>query len=87
MKFAADRPYANPEAAARKLLQIAKSVQTIQDGRIYMAEIKEPFLSEHGGSSTEYDAGLKFGIERGWLHLHESGKFVRVTKAGASWFA
>ena len=84
MKFATDRPYADPEAAARKLLQIAKSVQTIQDRRIYIAEIRELFLSEHGCSHTEYDAGLKFGIERGWLHLHESGNFLRVTKAGAS---
>jgi hypothetical protein len=43
MKFATDPPYADPEAAARKLVRLAKSVKTIQDGRIYIAEIKEPF--------------------------------------------
>ncbi len=29
MKFAADRPYADPEAAARKLVEIANSVAAI----------------------------------------------------------
>jgi hypothetical protein len=43
MKFATDPPYADPEAAARKLVRLAKSVKTIQGGRIYIAEIKEPF--------------------------------------------
>jgi hypothetical protein len=33
MKFAADRPYAEPEKAARKLLEIANSVEVVQDGR------------------------------------------------------
>jgi hypothetical protein len=28
MKFAADNPYADPEAAARKLLELASSVET-----------------------------------------------------------
>jgi hypothetical protein len=36
MKFAADRPYSDPEKAARKLIEIANSVETIQDGRIYI---------------------------------------------------
>jgi hypothetical protein len=35
MKFAANRPYTHPEAAARKLIEIAASVETVQDGRIY----------------------------------------------------
>jgi hypothetical protein len=34
MKFAAARPYADPEAAARKLIEIANSVEAVQDGRI-----------------------------------------------------
>jgi hypothetical protein len=34
MKFAADRPYADPEKAARKILEIASSVEAVQDGRI-----------------------------------------------------
>jgi hypothetical protein len=30
MKFATDRPYADPEAAARKLIEIANSVEAVQ---------------------------------------------------------
>ena len=36
MKFATDRPYADPEAAARKLIEIANSVEAVQDDRIHI---------------------------------------------------
>jgi hypothetical protein len=49
MKFATDRPYANPETAARKLVEIANAVEAIQDGRIYIELINGPFLSEIKG--------------------------------------
>jgi hypothetical protein len=32
MKLATDRLYANPETAARKLIEIANSVEAVQDG-------------------------------------------------------
>jgi hypothetical protein len=82
MKFATARPYADPEAAARKLIEIAKSVETIQDGRIYIEEINGPFIFEMKGTPAECRAGLKLAIAGGWLDLHESGTFVRFTKAG-----
>jgi hypothetical protein len=44
MKFAADSPYAEPEAAARKLIEIANSVEAVQDGRIHIELINGPFL-------------------------------------------
>jgi hypothetical protein len=34
MKFAPDRPYSDPEEAARKLLEIANAVDAMQDGRL-----------------------------------------------------
>ncbi|WP_349627013.1 hypothetical protein [Bradyrhizobium sp. Y36] len=34
MKLAEIRPYANPEAAARKLVELATGVAPAQDGRI-----------------------------------------------------
>jgi hypothetical protein len=34
MKFAANRPYANPETAARKLVEIANAVEAVQEDRI-----------------------------------------------------
>jgi hypothetical protein len=72
MKFATDRPYADPAKAARKLVEIANSVEAVQDGRIYIEMVNAPFLYEHKGSPAEYKAGLDLAIERGWLVLHGS---------------
>ncbi|WP_375791395.1 hypothetical protein ACE102_45280 (plasmid) [Bradyrhizobium sp. vgs-9] len=33
MEHTEERPYANPEAAARKLLELAANVAAVQDGR------------------------------------------------------
>jgi hypothetical protein len=41
-KFVGDRPYADPEAAARKLVEIANSVEAVQDGRIFIELINGP---------------------------------------------
>jgi hypothetical protein len=87
MKFATDRTFADPEAAARKLIEIANSVEAVQDGRIHIEKINGPFLFELKGSATEYGAGLELAIARGWLWLHESGTYVRFTQAGAELFA
>jgi hypothetical protein len=86
MKYAADRPFADPEAAAPKILEITNAVEPIQDGRLHIEKINGPFLKT-GGSPTEYGTGLKLGIERGWLWLHESGTYVKFTEAGAGLFA
>ena len=87
MKFAADRPYSDPEKAARKIVEIANSVEVVQDGRIYIELINGPFLFREKGTPEEYKAGLDLAIERGWLVLHESGAFVRFTQTGADLFA
>ena len=43
MKFAKDRPYANPEAAARKLIEIANSVEAVvHRGRRGAVRLKQP---------------------------------------------
>jgi hypothetical protein len=42
MKFATTRPYSEPEAAARKLIETANSVEAVQDGRIYIELINGP---------------------------------------------
>jgi hypothetical protein len=87
MNFATDRPYADPEAAARKILEIANTTPAPQEGRIHIEKINGPMLYEHKVSPTEYGAGLKLAIERGWLWLHESGTYVKFTQAGAELFA
>jgi hypothetical protein len=86
MKLTADRPYADPEAAARKLIEIANSAEAVQDGRIHIELINLPFLRA-GGSPAEYGAGLDTAIAKGWLWKHESGVYVKFTEAGAELFA
>jgi hypothetical protein len=87
MKFATEPNFADPEKAARKLVEIANSIEAVQDGRIYIELVNWPFLSEHKGSPAEYKAGLDLAISKGWLWLHESGTYVKFTAAGAELFA
>jgi hypothetical protein len=87
VKFTTDRPFSDPEKAARKLLEIANAAEAVQDGRIHIEKINGPFLFKEGGSPAEYGAGLKLAIARGWLWMHESGTYVKFTQAGAEMFA
>ena len=87
MKFVPERPLADPDAAARKLVELANAVETVQNGRIYIELINRPFLYQLKGNPAEYKAGLNRAIASGWLWLHESGTFVKFTEAGAAVFA
>jgi hypothetical protein len=51
-KFAADRPLADPDVAARKIVEIANGVEAVQDGRIYIERVNAPFLAA-GGSGDD----------------------------------
>jgi hypothetical protein len=42
MKYATARPYADPEKAARRILEIANAVEPIQ-GRFHIEKINEPY--------------------------------------------
>ena len=87
MKYVQPRPYADPEAAAHKILELAHAFEPIQDGRIYIEEINGPMLHQHKATPAEYRPGLDRAIEKGWLLLHESGTFLKFTQAGADLFA
>jgi len=82
MKYTTDRPFADPDQAARRLLEHAHAFQPVQDGRIYIKKLNGPFLFGDKGTPTEYRAGLDLAIARGWLLLHESGTFVKLTQSG-----
>ena len=84
MKFVADRPFADPDAAARKLMELANAFEPVQDGRIYIEKINEPFLYQLKGTPAVYKAGLDRAIANGWLWLHESGTYVKFTETGAA---
>jgi hypothetical protein len=87
MKFVTNRPLADPEKAARRLMEHAQAFEPIQDGRIYIEKINGPFLFGDKGTPAEYSAGLELAISRGWMELHESGTFVKLTQSGADLFA
>jgi hypothetical protein len=87
MKYAEPRPFADPEKAARKLLEIANATEAVQDGRIYIEAINGQFLFKKGGTPEEYGAGLAFAVANGWLWKHESGTYVKFTPAGAEMFS
>jgi hypothetical protein len=83
----AERPYADPEKAARRLMEHARAFEPIQVGRIYIEKINGPLLFGDKATPAEYSAGLMLAIERGWLVIHESGTYVKMTPAGAELFA
>ena len=87
MKHVADRPYSDPEKAARRLLEHAHAFEPIQDGRIYIQKLNGPFLFGDKATPAEYTAGLERAITLGWLEIHDSGTFVKVTQSGADLFA
>jgi hypothetical protein len=86
LKLAEDRPYAGPEAAARRLIEIANSVEAVQ-GVVHIEKINAPMLYKDGATPAGYWAGLQFAIAKGWLKYHESGTFVTLTDASADLFA
>jgi hypothetical protein len=76
MNFVTNRAFANPDAAARKLVEIAKGVEPVQDGRIYIERVNAPFLAA-GGTGEEFHAGIQRAVALGWLWRHESGTYMK----------
>jgi hypothetical protein len=87
VKFVEGRPFADPDTAARKLVALARAFEPVQNDRIYIEKINGPFLFQLKGTPAEYKAGLGLAIAKGWLWLHESGTYVRLTEAGSALLA
>jgi hypothetical protein len=85
MKFVEPNHFADPDTAARKLVEIANAAEAVQDGRIHIELINAPFM-EAGGTPADYRAGLDRAITKRWLWRHESGVYVKFTPAGADLF-
>jgi hypothetical protein len=86
MKFKDDRPLATPEAAERKLLELANAIEADHVDRLPIGVINMQFMAA-GGSSAEYRAAVTAAIAHGWLILHPSGGYLTFTQAGADLFA
>jgi hypothetical protein len=86
MKFVVCHPFANPDASACKIVEIANGVEAMQDGRVYIERVNEPFLAA-GGSGEQFRAGIERAIALGWIWRHQSGTYVKFTDSGAALFA
>ena len=86
MKFKEDHPFANPEAAMAKLLEIANGIDADHAGRISVGAINHAFLCA-GGNVNEYGAAMHRAVADGWLESHPSGAYVKLTQKGADRFA
>jgi hypothetical protein len=62
-------------------MEHARAFEPLQDDRIYIEKINGPFLFVDKATPAEYGAGLEFAMSRGWLELHESGTFVKLTQS------
>jgi hypothetical protein len=79
MKLTTERPFAKPEAAARKLVETASGIEPVQDGRIFTELVNAPFLKA-GGIGDGFRAAIALAVEHGWLEMHESGTLMRLPK-------
>jgi hypothetical protein len=86
MKFVEPNPFTDPDATARKLLEIANATEPAQDGRIYVELVNAAFLKA-GGTAEQFRAGIQRAVDKGWMAHHESGTYVKFTPAGAELFA
>jgi hypothetical protein len=64
MEFAEPRSYADPEKAACRIVEIASTVEPVQEGRVFIKLVNGPFLFKDKGSPAEYER-LKLELERG----------------------
>lgn len=83
-KFAANRPFAKPESAARELLRIyRKFIDESEYGPFTQAGTTNiEFIYRSGGSVAEYSAGRDYGIARGWFEIFAGGNRVRILPDG-----
>jgi len=64
MKFVSPSQFTDPDAAARKLVQIANASEVVQEGRIYIELVNNPFLND-GGTPDQYRAALARAVTVG----------------------
>jgi hypothetical protein len=77
VKFATERPYADPEAAARLLLDIVRGSIVESDLPYAYTGATNSMFTRAGGSVAEYSAGIAYAVMQKWLIIDRSG--TRVT--------
>ena len=65
MKYATERPFADPEKAARRLLEIASTVEPVQDGRLHIEKINAPLFTKGKMPWGKFNKGRKSILKEG----------------------
>ena len=83
MKFIEPRPYAAPELAARKLLDLVRaSIAESGQQHAYTGAVNTALLRA-GGSVDEYTAGRKYAAAQKWFEIERSGTRIILLPDGA----
>jgi hypothetical protein len=76
VKYVDLRPYAKPEAAAARLLEIAKAIGADRRGMIPVGAWNATFINTHKGSAVEYGMGRDHLIATGMIAMDGSGGYI-----------
>jgi hypothetical protein len=76
----------SPEDSAHYVLTIFKRLRCMKNQTVLAGNLSLPF-SQDGWTKDDLDAGLKFGIEQGWIEAGKEDKFYKVTEAGCGQYA
>lgn len=82
MRYVNERPFADPETAARKLLEIVMAQDIDVGQQAYVGATNTAFL-QAGGNVAEYVAGRDFAIAQRWFEIDPSGSRIILLQAGA----
>ena len=84
MNVKEDYRFGTPEAAERKLLELASAIEA-DHGRAPVSEISTQFMAA-GGSADEYARAVEAAVAHGWVTLHPCGGYLSFTPPGACLF-
>jgi hypothetical protein len=74
------------EDSARYILTIFKRLRCRTGQTVLMGNLTLPF-GQDGWTQDDLAAGLKYGIEQGWIEAGKEDKFFKVTEAGFAQYA
>jgi hypothetical protein len=83
MKFAEDRPYADPEAAARRLLDIVRGSIVESELPYAYTGATNTMFTRAGGSIAEYSDGIAYATAQKWLKIDSSGTRITLLADGS----
>ena len=83
MKHISDRPFNDPEAAARKLVDLVRaSITTSGLSHAYTGAVNLAFIRA-GGTGGDYVAGRQYATAEKWFEIDRSGTRMVLLADGA----